>query len=73
MDADLTSVPQFQYGYQPAASQQTLPVDLDAGLARDLMSRQVRVVRTVDEVVRHRLVHIIAQVQLVSCHNGVVF
>lgn len=36
----------------PAASKQTLPVYLDTGLAGDLMTREVRVVRAVDKIMR---------------------
>jgi len=56
----------------PASRQEALPVDLDGGLARQLVTRQVGVVRGVDEVVRHRLVHVVAEIELVGRHDGVV-
>lgn len=58
--------------HSPATRQEALPVNLHRGLARQLMSCQVSVVRGVDEVVRERLVHVVAEIQLIRRHNGIV-
>jgi len=58
--------------HSPASRQETLPVNLDGRLAGQLVSRQVGVMRGVDEVVRHRLVHVIAEIELAGRHDGIV-
>lgn len=44
----------------PAPSEQTLPVNLDTGLAGDLMPSEIRVVRAVNKIMRQGLLHVVA-------------
>jgi len=57
--------------YRPTASQQDLSVHLDRRLAAELPTGEVSVMRWVDIVVTHRLIHVLVDVESVEEHRSV--